>query len=176
MAYCISTNNRMGEILEHFRVKQNGFSEFNLLDLDAQTLGKLKLMRALQLSGSISIANSVYRIESISLWSSRFEIKSEESKLGEIKFNWKGEAIIEFKDYPELVFKHFSLWDSSFKLMDKNGQLVCFFKPKIIWSSMNYEIEIAHHPWVLPFEEKELIFLILTFVYAYQSQMSSNVG
>mgnify|MGYP001165742152 CR=1 FL=1 len=111
----------------------------------------------------------------------KFDITKDNTEVGEITFNWKGQVSIEVEDGNYRKHRFFirskGFWKSYYEILNADDKVLFRLKPKFVWKAFgyNFDIEIDHFSYnkeeLALFEE-----IFMYVVFGVNVQMSQASG
>jgi hypothetical protein len=165
------------EFLKHYSIKPKTEKLFELTDLNENSLGQLEIVSSNKKQSLIRCGNKIYEIYCESEWKTNIYVKSASIDIAKIDFSWTGKSTLNLLgDNPIIYFiERISIWESNFKIINENNQLLYFIIQKYDWKSMKYQFEISYHPLFETYDNKELIFLISVYFLLLQSSYLDSI-
>lgn len=111
-------------------------------------------------------ANSRYRgqhieIRAANFWNTKFTIFKNKQDVGQIRFNWKGEAMIRLDELvdesQEYIVKSKLGWKPHFEVRLDNGELLLTLRSVSKWYASKINLEVKKEAVELPIDEAELL-------------------
>lgn len=106
-----------------------------------------------------------YRIVSLNIWKTWFELQSEGKALITLKKKWNGTRLsksLSGTENVEYFFKHAGLFNSRYVLQDKDAREMVVIKGRFKWKGLKYHYEINVHD-SLKRREQYFLWIALTF-------------
>ena len=165
------------EFLKHYSIKPKTEKLFELTDLNEIALGQLEIVSSNKKQSLIRCGNKIYEIYYESEWKTYIYVKSDSIDIAKIDLSWTGKSTLNLLgDNPIIYFiERISIWESNFKIINENNQLLYFIIQKYDWKSMKYQFEISYHPLFETYDNKELIFLISAYFLLLQSSYLDSI-
>ena len=145
---------------------------FELINDSGTKLGKLDYTSWFTLKASIELpSGDVYEITHANIWLTSLHVLKNGAEWCALKFNWKGQIIIEMADGKNYMLRHhFGFFKSSYTLDDENGNQLLGLKPDFNFSKLSFNYDIESNDSVPDAANPVLILLAI-----YCSNRSANM-
>ena len=147
---------------------------FELLQKDEHPLYVVEYKNWFSGEATTNFDGNDYEIRAANFWQSQFDVFRNETLIGKISFNWKGEIIIALTNMDglenELLFKYKGVWKFRFILSERSGNELLAMASS--WSHMKYHYDISVADGLFPENQtKELLLICGYSANLYMSTM-----
>ncbi len=128
----------------NYTVKGEHNRHFELFDANNNSLGKLDYTSWFSIRSAIVMqSGKTYEIAPANVFQTSIQLNEGDTKLGSLKFNWKGQIIISMENGKTYTFKRVGFFHSHFGLFTEHDQEIVILNQhfKLSEFSFNYTIE-----------------------------------
>ena len=143
---------------------------FRLTD-NEHLLGELAYKSLFSYTAEIILTDSDhYDIKSVGFFGTSIAVTKNETEMGNLKMNWKGQIVMTFQDEQEFVFKAKGVFHNKYVIENKEEEELIRFDPTFNWGKFNYNYEISYD------KKPQDILFVLIGVYAANYYIAAVAG
>ncbi|MBS1771721.1 MAG: hypothetical protein JST82_02585 [Bacteroidetes bacterium] len=148
--------------------------DFELFDVDGNSLGRLDYEGWFSMKVSILIGDDKYDIQSSSFWQTKLEVLKGDRVVADLKYNFGGNMVVNYHDVGTYLFKP-SFWHSKFSLHTEHEKEIIMLKPDFQWRTFKFDYDIETDDNYLE-GKNPLLVLILIYCCNHMKQRGAGAS
>lgn len=156
-----------------FHVKGSIKRHFELFNANETSLGQLNYEHWISNKCMIKLHNdATYSIASSGMWQSKLEVKQDNTVIGQFKFNWNGQIVIEM-DHNHYIFQRTGFFGGQYSLKNEQNIELFHIKANFDFTSFSFNFTIETND---QYAEKDNVILMLTAIYCVNHMNAMHGG